>query len=574
MFESDDMSEADLLSTLDEVIYYLNDHINRDVSIIQTRILLNSNKNLVLKNLNTFIADTTYSSEYKSNIIHQILNKITTIYKTIPIHLDLNKVRLEYQSLTNFLRMHMVNIYQNSNFSQTYSTTNLLNNLLLEEIPVIDTVLELPDYEEDPHPFCEIAFPLSNFFQSTWGIFESLISFLPVIDKETLSKWTDIMLKNTKLHWDLYEKFDILKLFTTKRIMKVEEFIENIFILANTQMSMCFYLLELYPRYNNNDRKRINTYGIVEEFSLEHIHLFLQKCKEFVSKKYSDLQIAYKSYLFSRNDDPEKMDSVSNFKLFLNHFDLQDMITKFYLEKKQDDQNLMKQIVSKSAFFITRIVEMVGGEEQLLQSYYLNTYLLIIHDVQPFVARLAVLSDDQIIYEDFRFEYRYIIERIDVDDDASFYFMDMLAKLYVYTHLKKEIDFDTFYDDYEKRLDYFLLYPRLYLAICVQMILFSYLSDRKTAEHRLQILKDIEFNEIISNQKGITEHDFRLFQNYINDVDKGKTSKFPLQHRMKIIELDFFSWLVPDFSWYFAQKNMENIPYIPFNLAVDSIIDK
>ncbi len=570
---SDDKLANELFSAFDEVIIFLDEHKNRLISLVQTRILLNSKKNLVVKTLNAFTSEKSQSAEYMIEVIFKVLDMATKITYRIPMAEELDKVRLEYQSLTNYLRMVLANIHQDSNLAQSFSTASILSNLLIDEMPVIDELPVLPEIDEDPFPFLEMILPYSNFFQSTWGIYETLISFLPLISLKSLIEWTNIMVKNTKLHWEIVENVDVIKILETRKIKEMDNFIDNLVYFGFTQLSMSLFMFEIFIKLDDRSRDKIDTMDLFESFNLVSLKKFLIKTKLFIESKKDMLQQAFKSLLIDRNDNPEKRESIINLNFYLQDVELVLKIIEYYENRSYDNTDLISEINTHNTIFLQNIANNVGGEENLVNSFYVSSFLAVLHDSFPFVAKLSVLKNDPVIYENFRFEHRYVIDRFPVENDAPLYFMKKISKLYVYTHFDKEIDFDKLFDEYNKNLDHFLLKPRLYLAMCVQMIIFSFLSETKNSEDRYKIFLNIEFNEILSDTKSITACDFKKYQTYINAIDSGEDVKIELDNRDKIYPMDHVSLLIPDFSKYFERKGMVNIKYYPFNLGFDSVLD-
>lgn len=572
MSNSNDKLALELFEALNEVVYFLNEHVNREISVIQTRILLSSKMNLVVKNLNAFSGEMSHTADYKLDVIFKVLELTNNIYHRIPDLKNLEKVKLEYMSLTNFIRMQLANIHQDSQRAQSYSTASILSHMLLGELPKLNQLPELPPIETDPQPYFEIFIPLSNSLQSTWGIYNTLLTFITVIDQETNDKWVDLTIYNYSLFRELYDNFNVRELLETKKIKKAGVFFENVYSISLTMMNMCFSLIELHVKYGGNWPKTIQTYGIIEDFSLGTFIELIDETLAEVDVKYQELKKSYRDLLLSRNDDPDDVAIYQDFKIFKSEFQFIKCIITYYKNNDLKDKGQIYKIIILGDEILHSIISLTGDEEKLSQSFYVSSYLLVIQELLPFISRYAILDDNITFFEDFRFEHRYILDKFSIEHDANLFFMKELCKLYVRTHFRKKIDFDKVFNRLQGKMEFYFLKPRTYLTISVLLVIISYLTENKNSANRFQIFADLEANEMILNQEGITIHDFEKFKEYIQDIDNKKETEINLPNREKIIELDHMSWLIPDFSEYFKNKQLTPIKYYPFNLGIDSII--
>ncbi|MCY3412635.1 MAG: hypothetical protein INQ03_13440 [Candidatus Heimdallarchaeota archaeon] len=573
MSNNKDNLAKELFDALNEVIFFLNEHHNREIAIIQTRILLNSKKDLVIKNLNAFSNEVSLDQEYKIGVIFKVLDLATQIIYRIPRVPELDRVRLDYQSLTNFVRMLLAYIHQDNSQAQSFSTASILSHMLLDEVPNIEELPELPPFDEDPFPFFEIAIPLSNSFQSNFGIYETLIDFLPTVTRSNMIEWVNKMLLNFKLHWKLFAKFDILIMLKTKKIKKMNNFINNIFIFIFTQMGMVLSLLELHAKFGGMWPEEIDNLGMVKKFSLEEFTRAIKENEDFVLGKINDLKHAYSIFLIDRNDNPEMNENMADFKIYLDDFHFQQKLINLYHFNEFNEIKKIDEIKSNGMKFLEAFIDQAGGTEEILSSTLLSSFLISVHEVLPFITRSALLHDDHAIFENFQYEYRSILNKLDIEDDANLFWMNTLCTLIIETHFDYDVDIDQKIGELEATLQYFLLKPRIYLSMSNLLIILSFLSNKKDGEYRFEILKKIEYNDILGENRSKTKQDFNHYKQFLFAYEKGENFDLMLTHRQVIIDLDHMSWLIPDFTKWFEQKNKYTIPYIPFNLAMDALIE-
>ena len=206
---------------------------------------------------------------------------------------------------------------------------------------------------------------------------------------------------------------------------------------------------------------------------------------------------------------------------------------------------------------------------KIADSFYVASFLDTFIGILPFYALKAVYMNDTNIIENLLLKYRDILSGF--KDHTNLFFTTNLAKLFVYTHSDKEIEFEDYYQSFLDKLKDFELNPRSYIAVIQLMVLISYFIPSIDVNDRQELLAKAETGGLSGNELDAYKEDFReLKYAFINNRDIDPTH--PINNRLKIIELDPFSFLIPDFTKLLKRRQFPNWRYYPFNRACDGII--
>jgi hypothetical protein len=542
------------------------------MSLIQRKILLNSNLDELAGNINDFISDLTLNSEHKVNTLLEALNIGQEILNNIPDAPELSNSWLSYTSFVNFIRATLANIHLDSDSIRSYSSANILGHLLLDNIKKMEKLPELPPYD-NPTTFFETYIPLSNALQSTGSIFSGLIQNIRLVSIQDLTYWGDMSFYYFHLFRELVNQFDIMTLLRTRKVKKIDRFYNNVFTFANSASISFYTYIELHTIFSGNWPEGFDTYGELEKFDLTNIRKLNKNIFEFNRNMYSLLQEGYTKKLVSINDKPENAEFHSDYKLVLKDSEYLDQLFEVYINMSDplNSSNLdnIEKLITLGDEAFSLIFDISGGREEIAESFYVASFLDTFIEVLPFYALKSIYLNDSNIIENIFFEYRDILDGF--KDHTNLFFTTKLAKLFVYSHLDKEIEFDDYYHSFHDKLKDFELNPRTYIAVIHLMVLISYFIPSIGESEREELFVKAESGGLSKNDLESYKVDFEEMKNaFLGNKEVNQTHS--IHNRLNIIELDPFSFLIPDFSKLLKRRQLPNWKYYPFNRACDGII--
>lgn len=562
----------ELIETLKKVVSFLKEANQRSMSLIQRKILLNSKLDELAGNINDFISDLTLNSEQKVDTLLEALNLSQEVLNNIPDAPVLSNTWLSYTSFVNFVRATLANIHLDSDSIRSYSSANILSHLLLDDIKKMESLPELPPYD-NPTKFFETYIPLSNALQSTASIFSRLIQNIRLVSIQDLSYWGDMTIYNFHLFRELVKLFDIIKLLETKKVQKMDRLLNNVFTFANTVSILFYTFIDLHLKFRGIWPEDFNTYGELERLDLRSIKKLNENIIEFNLNMYELLQEGYSKKLISINDKPEDGEFYRDYELVLKDSNYLTQQIEVYLKMVDplDPSNLdrIDKLIILGDEVFSLIFKISGGREKIADSFYVGSFLDTFINILPFYALKALYLNNTNILENLLLEYRDILSGF--REHTNLFFTTTLAELFVYSRLDDEIDFNEYYQSLLDKLKDFELNPRTYVTVIHLTVLISYFIPSVSANDREELLAKAESRGLLSNDLEVYKEDFLEMKNSFLE-SRSINQAHPINNRLKIIELDPFSFLIPDFTKLLERRQLPNWKYFPFNRACDSII--
>ena len=562
----------DLIATLRKVITFLKEANQRSMSLIQRKILLNSKLDELAGNINDFISDLTLNSKQKVNTLLETLNLSQEILNNIPDAPELSNTWLSYTSFVNFVRATLANTHLDSDSIRSYSSANILGHLLLDDIKKMDKLPELPPYD-NPTIFFETFIPLSNALQSTASIFSRLIENIRLVSIQDLTYWGDMTLYYFHLFRELVKQFDIITLLETRKVQKIDRLYNNVYTFASTTSILFYVYIDLHSRFKGIWSDNFDTYGEIESYNLINIKNLNANIIKFNTNMHDLLQEGYSRKLVSINDKPEDAEFYQDYELVLKDSHYLNQLFEIYINMVDplDPSNLnhVEKLIPLADEVFSIIFKIAKGREKIVESFYVGSFLDTFISVLPFYALKAVYLKDINILENLLLEYRDIMSGF--KDHANLFFTTTMAKLFVYTHLDNEIDLEDYYQSLLTRLKEFELNPRTYIAVIHLMVLISYFVPSINAREREELLARAENGGLSANDPEIYKEDFNEMKNaFLEGRDINQSHS--INSRLKTIEMDPFSFLIPDFTKLLERKQLPSWKYFPFNRTCDGII--
>ncbi len=563
-------SVVNLLNSLKETESYLSKNKNRNINLIQIKIVLNRLYNQIVKYINEFNADFTHSVDEKIDVAIKVMNSLDYISNQIPYSPELKILQMNFRSLSNFNRINLAYYHYDSDKMKGYSVANMLSELLLGNIEKIDKLPNFPPYKDDPFKFLDIFIPFTNYLQTTFGVYQVLIENSTLIHHEDLIEWANGCIWNYKLMYDMITKhFNIRQLLETKKIKKINTFYDNVLSIGITLVDMNYIFLTLSTLLD--DWTGINYHNMIKDESIPSILKLNRKIINILNGFLDDIKYAYDTHIINKNDRIEANSYYNDYLMVIKDIKLIEEISTFYnLKNVYDSKNIdiVEKIITELRDIMDTIVMQVGDLKNLKESFYINSFLDGLYDIIPFIAIKALYVGDITYLENFFFEFREIIDHY-YDIDSNLSFSIEISRIFVQSRLNYKIDFANVFSRIYNDLNKYVLKPRIYLSSITFLILISPLIPDNINVDLTSLFNLALENGLIEKESKLAS-EFKLYLEYIVNPERYDISQ--LEYRLKPRVFDPMTVIIPNFEIYYKSINRTPLKYIPFNRECDKII--
>ncbi len=547
-------------------------------SLIQIKILLSKQYDNLIGKVNDFVLDEAIASNDKINIYMEVLHELRNLINFLPLSLE--KLNMDFNTLYNFVKMNLASLYYNSEVASSFSKANMLMDILVEPINRLEKLPQLPDLETNFKEYSEMFVSELNLLMTSFGIYNSLITNLKIYDIVDVVNWTNNALWNFMLTVELLiEQFDAEKLLIQLNKKNIPMYFHNLLSYISILKDMTFLLPFLLSVFNNRTEDLNNEIldkNFIDGFDILSYHKLHQKIMNYGDYLMNIVNNGKKKGLINMNDDIEESNFYNDYLIGNAQMEWLDCRYKFYMKNKtnadileSENKALIEPIILAGERVLDLIREQSGDIQGLINSYYLNPYIESFKVLLPFYSLKAIYENDVSIYDNFVLHFDEFLEKAENVDDLEFQIV--LAKLFTYSRLNKEIDFITIFSKVYSNLSSLQIQPRNYLASIILLLNIVPLIS-ESIEINTDGLFRLAFEYGMVKEQSKINEELKLYQRYMEEPEMCTEIMDQLIHRTEMIDFDNSTILIPDLTRYYERKGLKPIRYIPFNRLTDTIL--
>ncbi len=547
-------------------------------SLIQIKILLSKQYDNLIGKVNDFVLDEAIASNDKINIYMEVLHELRNLINFLPLSLE--KLNMDFNTLYNFVKMNLASLYYNSEVASSFSKANMLMDILVEPINRLEKLPQLPDLETNFKEYSEMFVSELNLLMTSFGIYNSLITNLKIYDIVDVVNWTNNALWNFMLTVELLiEQFDAEKLLIQLNKKNIPMYFHNLLSYISILKDMTFLLPFLLSVFNNRTEDLNNEIldkNFIDGFDILSYHKLHQKIMNYGDYLMNIVKNGKKKGLINMNDDIEESNFYNDYLIGNAQMEWLDCRYKFYMKNKtnadileSENKALIEPIILAGERVLDLIREQSGDIQGLINSYYLNPYIESFKVLLPFYSLKAIYENDVSIYDNFVLHFDEFLEKAENVDDLEFQIV--LAKLFTYSRLNKEIDFITIFSKVYSNLSSLQIQPRNYLASIILLLNIVPLIS-ESIEINTDGLFRLAFEYGMVKEQSKINEELKLYQRYMEEPEMCTEIMDQLIHRTEMIDFDNSTILIPDLTRYYERKGLKPIRYIPFNRLTDTIL--
>jgi hypothetical protein len=564
----------ELKSSLKSALDFLKRGDKRSASQVQMKIVINRYMDDIVEKLNSFLFDINSSPDEKINVVMETLPLVTDILNHLPNVQIFEESWHKYSALSNFLRMNLANFNVESDHVRVISSANLLGQLLIGDVPHLNELPEMPDFDDPLKYFDKFAI-IYNTLQTTCGVYQSLLDSLSTIAYKDLIEWSKEGLWHFKLLFDLLFSQDLKQLLKTKKIKKMSKFYENQYNFTVQFSALLQFILSIHSKLGGKWPEELLNYGLLQEFTIPSYLSLIVKLRKFTHEMLSDIEWAYNANIINKNDHWEQSEHYIIVDITLDSFDQYEKYILLYENKVlSSDLNRLTDFYNINIKLIEKLINFGGGRDNIINSYLVTFVLDIFKSTLPFLAHEALLTKSADKFENIHYEYRFILDKFDISQDTTLFLVNVLSRLYIYSHLESgyDLSLNEIYEELKISRDFLMMKPRNYIAASILTLILSIIIDKDNHDYHNQIINEILSNSIEDGMQYHLRNEVFNYLGQISQAKQGETPDFsPFMHRLQQYEFDTFSWLIPDFSKLCLEIGIAPIIYIPFNRESDAI---
>lgn len=551
---------ANLQNTFDEALILARDYEKK--SPVQAKILLKNYYDRLVSYSNKFVLDESIKAQKKIDLYLSFLSKFRQLLNTLP-SLSI-QMKLDFNSLNNFFKLNLASLHYNSEYLQGYSNASFLMDMLVEPVQRLDTLPELPSVQ-NIQEFSNAFVSLLNYLQTSFGVYQTLITNMKIIHQSDLLDWSENALWFfMQTHKLLVEKSDIQGLLATGKFKKMDIFYDNLLSYMGILRDMGTILPTLTAMLHKKI-SQIRPNILFNTHTLKEFSTVQQSIEIYVKNLLTIVKNGLTEGLINPNDHIEDRPFYSDYVIDTLQSTWLLLQYQFYtqVENLHDcTVELVDSNIQAGEAVLTQIMQQIGTVDDLLESYYLNPYLSAFENLLLFYSLKALLASDVQILKTAIERHNPIISKIQTN--AILFLHENLARLFVYTRLQQPIDIAVVFSETYSNLANLQLYPRDYLASIILLVNLAPLLSNIDID--IDTLFSMGRNFGMINEQSALHEEFEAYKRHIHDPMYTVATE-----RQQIIPFDPVSILLPDFTHYYQEKGIPVRTYLPFNRRCDMI---
>ncbi len=563
------MSEVQdrLLEGLQDFVQFLrerrhehNDHARR---IILTNRLAHIN-NVLLE----YEADFGVDMHDKEVTLTQCLRLLEECRTKIPSTPEFSIILLEIHNLIQYVVLLISSLYLFDESKKIASSAKMLSSILMD----LQDAPQLPEIPPVSSPdFRKISTLVYNHIVTGIGIYETALDNLPVINSDDLVSWMNSIFEGYRKLIGIASSFDseeVLNMYA--KLGKVEVYLSNRIGLMYAYENLgedLRYLISIYPE---SFPSSINLNGLVQG---EGINAYLQYLDWF-SETLHQVDNEVRTWIGKRVDvKQEDLLIFDEMRLLMQLTQIRRNALNYLMATDRNPDDLAQIMLEWYD-----LLQLIRGNSPLtkefLETQNGSLYLQALTEFLPLLAEEAYISP-YFVFAERRKGLDEVFDNLPSEEYASVHQMKILVNLCGDLHHGQFEALGRYYQEL------------MFLRSKLELNVFLFVQNTLVQIFLGYYLRFLEFEKIealledtleMLDDSGVSDEYALSFKTYTEMIKTamptGNDANFSmLKNRVTLNPLDPMTFLVPSFSGIAMQNNLPEIPYVPFNLFKDKVVN-
>ncbi|MDH5404074.1 MAG: hypothetical protein OEY49_16370 [Candidatus Heimdallarchaeota archaeon] len=507
---------------------------------------------------NSFFSNPGIDLENQKKVFVEAVDFLTFIVNNLQHFPELQNSIMNLISLSNLIRSALISFHNSSNSIVELTSADILSSILIDQANELKILPEFPPYNQLKE-FSSLFSSFFNMVYSTTSIYRNLLMFIPIIHKSDLISWLNSSFNYFKLFIDLFEIYDVDAILKTKKVENLNVFFNSTYTIINSFSNLSDLFLTSH-RLLNGKWENIEAKNLLETYDLSGIHQFLLILLEKLKVKNDQLFESLLKYYPEVTEKPASSVFYADYAISSDFTNFTIAILKYFNVKENTNENdsmqLIDNIINIGCNTIERILEIVGGKNEIWDHYQLSNVTSFLTDIIQFATIKSTIINDPAPFEQIISSYEDLIN-YSRGHNKNYELKEILCKLTLYSH--DQIDLDTILLNLNQIHDDFRTSPRDYVALLILKQLIQQSLGLNPSRIDLSEIK-YHYNDDLSYNKEL--------ESYFRYLEDGTEVPSELVYRQELFELDLNSLIKP----IFKLKDGRILKYLPFNLMKDIVV--
>lgn len=568
--------------SIDDIRDFVFASKKRALDDTQLKVILKNKINRIKSSFNNLISHFQVDSETRSKLLFESIPKLTDVCNNID-HTSFELIWLELDAMINSFAASLIGIHSKGDIWSVQGSATLLVNII-SGIPQVDHLPTLVGRSIEDPEYLDHWRVTFNYLQFTAATYFGVIYAVKTVNLSDIITWSN----QGFYYFSLLDNYFLS--FEWEKIAQVHKHQpENFFILTNTVASTFInfveYILILLKRFGSNWPSEINTQGLFEDRSFDGLISYIDHLKTYVLNAIQKVNELYSTGMWSANDNPTQSEP---YKQLLEQVTLYDYYLAFVEALKTADPSLPKprsiesgiekltKALDLNEWVLQNIESQFGDRTSLLQSYLGSEFADTLEQRLELLALNSIFVNNPSLFQSDNEKYGWAFANADPQQYADLLLKKLLVGIFLAAKFDLKDKFPELFDEVIRLKELLQFRPRDFTTLIILELIIGFFFKNLEIPTSDQVFISINKNGLIS---GGDYHLLNEFQEYIDYLipalhgEPSNLSEVLIDRKTLINSFDSITWLTPDFDHVFKSQIKIPIFFLPFNRAVDGIIN-
>lgn len=569
------------LESIEDLIFFLKKSRKRKLEDKQLIMILKRRLAQIKTSSNTLATKIGTDIEVLLKTYSYSVSLFSKLLHLIPDKQEYEDIWLELMAMENIaISVFASLILMASDHLRFFAQASLLSQMLLG----VENISNLPELPSPESPeFMEKFGVIFNLLNSNVAMYTISLKVIPTIHETDFIEWVNNGFWNSKLLLELIEKINIKALYYTTVKFSPETFYLRITSIISPVLQLYSLPLLVERKIGSKWPEEINTYDLMDENNIHGLLKYGEKLTNYINNIEQKLYDLYKKKVIDVNMNPSKNDLFKMMTFLIknnleNHISTMNTINSFFEINKEHSPSTIQEIeeqIEKTNKFIQEIMKLQAQTSENNIRSITGQLMIEKLELLTILHILLSISKNQPTIFDKYYQAQYsLVSQIPPNTAPDLHLYMLLGNIFVSTKFKQELDKKLVLNQIEKIINYYVIYPRHYVALLVLKAIIMFLDGETDQESIKKLL--IEGEQVIINTGN--DHIKDLYSQYVSSLLSAFNEEMGAYEigfeNIDINPLDPYTWLIPDFTITLSPKVTGAILYLPFNIEKYSLIPR